>query len=271
MEPHVRRVFREHLETPLASLNVGALQLTVDRHPRPKSAAFGLRCLGPVLRWAAAPGRAYIDRALLDLRASAPKPVRDRVLSRDELRALLPVLRTSGDPYATALRLILLTATRRSEVAAARWRDVDFAAGAWVLPKTKTTPHLLPLSRQAIALLRTQLPAEANPAGLVFVGVNDKPLGNWEGATKRFQIVSGTGGWTRHDLRRTAATLMGELGVQPAIIEAALNHVQIHSQIASVYNKARYRPEVAAALQKLADLLDGIESGGAEVRPLHSR
>jgi hypothetical protein len=64
---------------------------------------------------------------------------------------------------------------------------------------------------------------------------------------------------------------MGELGVLPAIIEAALNHTTIHSQIASVYNKARYRPQVAEALQQLADALDGVEQGGAEVIALRAR
>jgi hypothetical protein len=82
--------------------------------------------------------------------------------------------------------------------------------------------------------------------------------------------MAGTG-WQRHDLRRTSATAMGELGVMPDVIEAVLNHVTIHSQIASVYNKSRYRPQVAEALQKLADWLDGIEQGGAQVITLPAR
>ena len=51
----------------------------------------------------------------------------------------------------------------------------------------------------------------------------------------------------------------------PDIIEAALNHVSIHSALAATYNKSRYRPQVADALQRLADALDGIEQGGAEI------
>ena len=53
---------------------------------------------------------------------------------------------------------------------------------------------------------------------------------------------------------------MGEL---PDIIEAALNHVSIRSPLAATYNRSRYRPQVAAALQRLADALDGIEAGAA--------
>ncbi len=62
--------------------------------------------------------------------------------------------------------------------------------------------------------------------------------------------------------------MLGEMGELPDIIEAALNHVSIHSPLAATYNRARYRPQVAAALQRLADALDGIEAGAALVVPL---
>ena len=180
-------------------------------------------------------------------------------------------MRASDSPFAAALRLILLTATRLNEVASARWRDVDLAARVWSLPVTKNgEPHQIPLSGQAIALLRSLRPVEVDPEGYVFT-TTGRPLTAWENATRRLQAASATGSWHRHDLRRTAATMMGEMGVAPATIEAALNHVTIHSQIATVYNKSRYRPEVAAALQKLADALDGIEQGGAEVISLPVR
>jgi integrase len=202
---------------------------------------------------------------MLDLQATAPKPSRDRVVSREELAALLPVLQVSDSPYAAGLRLILLTAARRGEVTAARWRDIDFPAGTWTLPQTKNgQKHVVPLSRQAIALLRSLQPTEVDPGAYVFT-INGEALDDWEGATQRLQTASGTSGWHRHDLRRTAATMLGELGVVPEIVEAALNHVTIRSHLATIYNKSRYRPEVAAALQRLADALDGIVSGGAEV------
>ena len=233
---------------------MGALQLTVDDHPKPKSASFGVRCLMTVLRWAAAAGRRYVARDLLDLKASAAKPRRDRVLSRDELARVLPALRADVSPCAAGLKLILLTACRRGEASAARWRDVDLAAGTWTLPMTKNgTEHVIPLSRQAIDLLRSLRPIDADPAALVFASRAGKALDDWEGATERVQAASGTADWHRHDLRRTAATTMGMLGTIPDIVEAALNHATIHSPLAATYNKARYRPEVATALQLLAD------------------
>jgi integrase len=266
MEPQIKRVFRSHLATPLRELRLGALQLTVDDHPKPKSASFGVRCLMTVLRWAAAGGRQYVARDLLDLRASAPKPRRDRVLSRDELIRVLPALRADASRYAVGLKLMLLTACRRSEASSARWHDIDLTTGTWMLPMTKNgTQHVIPLSRQTIDLLRSIRPLDADPMALVFASRTGKALDDWEGATKRTQAVSGTTGWHRHDLRRTAATTMGMLGTIPDIVEAALNHTTIHSPLAMAYNRSRYRPEVATALQLLADYYDSIESGAAEV------
>jgi len=79
---------------------------------------------------------------------------RDRLPSRDELAALLPVLRTSPRPYAAALRFMLLTLARREEAGQARWADVAMSAGTWAIRETKNKqPHIAPLSRHALELL----------------------------------------------------------------------------------------------------------------------
>jgi integrase len=162
--------------------------------------------------------------------------------------------------------LMLLTACRREEAGAARWRDVDFDASTWTIPETKNgKKHVVPLSRQAAGLLAGMKPNGAKPEDLIFSTTGGLRLANWDKGTQPVQTASKTEGWTRHDLRRTAATLMGELGEQPHVIEAALNHAAVHSQLAATYNQARYRPEVETALQRLADALDGIAAGRAEV------
>jgi integrase len=167
---------------------------------------------------------------------------------------------------------MLLTAVRREEAAGARWQDVDFDAATLTLPETKNgKTHVVPLSRQAVAMLTGIKPKNAKPADLVFQARGGGRLANWGKAGDSIQAKSKTAEWTRHDLRRTAATLMGEAGELPHVIEAALNHTAVHSQLAATYNQARYRPEVSAALQRLADQLDGIAAGGAMVVNLASR
>jgi len=285
----IDRVFSAYLTRPVAHLSVIDLQISADSYRAPASAAFAVRTLRPVLRWAAQ--RNLAPAALAELRAPASPRRRKRVLTRDELAALLPKLRASLRPHAAALRFMLLTLARREEVCRARWADVDLAARTWAIGTTKNgEPHTVPLSDQAAELLRTihaagipqkpkgrrkrgEAPAALpplsfKPGDLIFRTDRGTAIGNWDRETKALQDASETGGWHRHDLRRTGATMLGEMGELPDIIEAALNHTAIHSPLAATYNRSRYRPQVAAALQRLADALDGIERGSAVIVPL---
>jgi integrase len=268
----IQSVFAPQLDTALAGLRLGTLQLQADQWPAQQSAAAAVRYLSPILRWASAPGRAYVTKDLTELTAPATVVRRERVLHRDELARLLPVLIASPSVYALALRLILLTLARRQEVAGMTWREVEFDRATWTLPAERAKSaraHVVPLSRQARALLQARLPERPNPDALIFPAPHGGTLTLWHRACKQFMATSGTAGWHRHDLRRTAATMLGELGIEPHIIEAALNHTSIHSPLAATYNRARYRPQVSEALQLLADTLDGIATGGAVVVPLH--
>jgi integrase len=189
---------------------------------------------------------------------------------------------------------MLLTLARRQETCSAQWRDVDWKAGTFTIRDTKNgEPHLIPLPHQAVALLRARLPKDGTgatidpaPDALIFATSTGGALPNWDREAKRLIVASGLAAenektgevtmkdrsliFTRHDLRRTGATMLGEMGELPDIIEAALNHVSIRSPLAATYNRSRYRPQVAAALQRLADALDGIEAGAAKVVPLHA-
>ena len=268
----VKTVFRRLLARPVTALTVIDMQLTADGHSSAQTAAFAVRCIRPALRWAARPGRAYVQPGLSNIHPPATVQRRDRVLSRDELARILPALSQSGGPQGRALRFLLLTLARRSEVTSAAWRDIDFVARTFTIPRTKNgQPHAVPLSDQAIALLREIGPGK--PEEPVFASRLGKPLadGAWDKATKEIQEASETSGWHRHDLRRTGATMLGEMGELPDIIEAALNHVSIRSPLAATYNRSRYRPQVAAALQRLADALEGIEAGAAMVVPLRAQ
>ncbi len=194
-------------------------------------------------------------------------------MTENEIRAVLPLLRDSERPHNRMLYFLLLTLSRREEAGVARWRHIDLVAGTWLIPKPKNTePHVVPLSRQARELLMAIGPG--SPDALVFCTESGAHLGNWDRETKRIILASGLGvkdtktgkivmkdsssTWHRHDLRRTGATMLGELGILPDLVDAALNHVAIRSPLAATYNRSRYRPQVAAALQLLADELDRI-------------
>jgi integrase len=79
---------------------------------------------------------------------------------------------------------------------------------------------------------------------------NARPFAGWSKAKSLLDNVSGVSGWTLHDIRRTVATRLAEMGVAPHVIERLLNHTtgQI-SGVAAIYNRARYLDEMRQALE----------------------
>jgi integrase len=182
---------------------------------------------------------------------------RERVLTPDELRRLWRGLGT--EPFSQIVRLLLLTGQRRNEIGHLRWAEVDLAARRIVLPPERTKNgrlHELPLSHQALAILE-RLPRR-NSSDFLFGIRGTRGFNDWAYAKAKLDQL-GIAPWHIHDLRRTTATGMAELGVQPHIIEAVLNHVSGHKAgVAGVYNRASYAEPMRDALQRWADWLDQI-------------
>jgi integrase len=256
-------VFAASLTRKAIELTAPELQLVVDGHASRASAGAAVRYLRPILRWGVKRGLVSAGAAAIDQPKGA-QGRRDRALSRDELRAILNVL--DGFPHhGDCVRWLAWTCCRLGEACNARWDDVDLERGLWVIPITKSgKPFTVPLPRQAVAFLRERGGSE----GLIFASSTGRRLTDWDRVTKKVQKRSGTEDWTRHDIRRSCATLLGELGTAPHIIERVLNHAMRGSvggsAVASVYIKSTWQPEHRAALQLLADELDRIASGAGD-------
>ncbi|MGE0225593.1 MAG: tyrosine-type recombinase/integrase [Acetobacteraceae bacterium] len=275
-ERRVRQVFARLMARPIAGIALREIQDILDAMPSKSSAKGICGALRPCLKWASAPARAACSRELSQIEVTAPTTRRDRVLSADELARLLPVLHTqhgAGSRYATVMLLLLLTGARRDEIGELRMGEIApdlsvLTIGAQRMKGKK--PHVIPLSRQAQAILADVIPADRPDAStLVFPNRDgNHAIGAWDRETKRIQAMSETEGWTRHDLRRTAATLMADLGEMNEIIEIALAHKL--PGVAGIYNRSRRTDQVAEALQRLADRLDIIGNPGGNVIPLRS-
>ncbi|CAM3286611.1 integrase family protein [Paracoccus nototheniae] len=167
---------------------------------------------------------------------------RDRALDQHELKALLPLLvwpapdclgmqvSPEVDIRPIALRFLLLTAARLDELVRMRWQDFREAEANWHKPHVKSVrgdkrQQTLPLSDAAVSLLRS-LPnyTDRRPDGLVFPNKQGRALGNWDRITSALQRRSGTSGWHRHDLRRTAATIMEKVKTSERVIDKILAH-----------------------------------------------
>jgi len=189
---------------------------------------------------------------------------RERVLAQAELIAIWRAL--PKDQFGDIVRLLLLTGQRREEIGGLRWSEIEFDRGLIVFPPARTKDqreHSLPLSRQAAAILRAQ--PHRKDRDLIF-GYGKGGFSGWsdckanlDGALQPQRKRKAMPEWRLHDLRRTCATGMAGLGVQPHIIEAVLNRVSGHKAgVAGVYNRARYAGDMRDALQRWADYLEQI-------------
>ncbi len=203
-------------------------------------------------------------------RANQKERARSRVLSDDEIRIIWPVLGKSGT-FGAMVKMLLLTAQRRDEVAHMSRNEVD-KDGIWVIPaeryKTKRPNHV-PLSKAALALIEAQ--PKVGDCDLIFPSRAKTPYSGFAKSkakldkavfaamntyAKEGKTVNPLPNWTLHDLRRTAKTLMVRAGVRPDISERVLGHVI--AGVEGTYDRHSYADEKRDALEKLAAMIERI-------------
>jgi integrase len=191
---------------------------------------------------------------------------RDRALNPEEIRLFLKAVLDSNirRQFKLALRLILLTLVRKSELMLARWEHVDVDRAEWSIPaeNSKTgKPHLVYLSKQSLAFFE-ELRTLAGGSALVLPGRGTltKPFAS--NAMNQALKVALQGqdipAFTIHDLRRTASTLLHEQGWPSDVVEKALNHTI--GGVRGVYNRAEYAQQRKEMLQFWADYVDELGS-----------
>ena len=214
---------------------------------------------------------------------------RSRVLTGAELAA---VWRAAGDDeYGKIVRLLILTGCRRQEVGGMQWGELDQERGEWTIPAERAKnkrAHTLPLPPAAWRIVGS-VRRMANRDYLF--GLRAEGFRAWADGKAELDKALGDGvrPFVLHDIRRTVATMMAEgdeegeqdrdgderhgnrrgdadgprLGIQPHVIEALLNHESGHKAgVAGVYNRAKYRREVRAALALWADTVRALVDGG---------
>jgi len=195
---------------------------------------------------------------------------RERTLTAGEIKAIWTGADALGYPFGPYFRLALITGQRRDEIARMRWPDLDLEAAIWILPAEATKArrsNVVPLTPLAVDILKG-LPRKAMNVGCatkasryVFTTSGDVPISGFSKAKLRLDqvITKARGGasltpWTIHDLRRTAATEMGSLGVSRFLIGKVLNHAD--RSVTAVYDRHSYLPETRNALEVWAQYLE---------------
>jgi integrase len=276
-ETEIRRHLTKHAKPlhlmPLAAVsqrNVASLLNDIAKHSGDVTANRVRGSLGTLLAWAMGEGIRLPEGNVVAYTNKREEKSRDRVLSDPELKQIWNAC--LDDHYGAVIRLLMLTGQRFNEIATLRWDEIYDEQ--IVLPGERTKngrTHIVPLSQSAKAIL-------ANFSRVNRKHVFGRDDGGFQGRSaakaKLDDRISAAGkpvaDWTPHDLRRTAVTRMAELGVQPHIIEAVLNHVSGHKGgVAGLYNRATYDKEKREALNLWAEhLLAVVEGRKAAVVPL---
>jgi integrase len=220
--------------------------------------------LRPFFKWAV-PCIPLEINPMTGVEPPSPAKKRERVLEPQEVKAFWQAAGEASWPFASIYKLLLLTGARREEIAGMKWSELDLDAGVWLLPGSRTKngrDHRVPLAPPAIATLN-RLGVAAIKAGL---GYKDGDLlfsttghSSPSGFSKAKRALDARmleilgprfKEWRVHDLRRTCATGMENLGIDTRVVETALNHVSgTKAGIVGVYQRAEHREVVKAAFE----------------------
>jgi len=231
-----------------------------------------LQVCGRVFRYAVATGRAERDPCS-DLRGALPPKSEKHHASFTDPSSLAGLLRAI-DAYdgstvvRSALRLAPMVFVRPGELRAAEWKEFDLDAGEWRIGAERMkmrVQHIVPLSRQAVAILR-ELEPVTGAGRFVFPSPRTpmRPLSDngMLAALRRMGFERGT--LTVHGFRSTASTLLNEQGWNPDAIERQLAHSE-RDGVRAAYNYAEYLPERRKMMQSWSDYLDTLRVGKNDV------
>lgn len=245
--------------------------MRIERESGSPTATAARSALSAMFVWGMKTG--MVERnPLIGAYAPGSAPARDRVLGDSELAAIWRACR--DDDFGRIVRLLILTACRRQEVGGMAWSELDPGRGLWTIPGARTKnhrPHALPLPAIAWAII-DHVPHRME-RDCLFGDRSERGFAGWHFAKRAFDKRLGetVKPWGLHDVRRTAATGMANLGVAPHVIEAALNHAGGHKRgVAGIYNRSTYEREVRATLALWADHVRAtVENSERKIIALH--
>lgn len=216
-----------------------------------------------VFRYAIITGRAERDPAA-DLKGALSSRVRKNhpaITSPDTVGILMNAIDNYPGTLVvrSSLKLIALTFCRSGEIRKAEWKEFDLADSLWRIPAEKmkmSRDHLVPLSRQAMAILERLRQYSGNDQ-YVFPSYNTEKKsmgrGTLRSAVRRLGFEKNE--MCPHGFRSMASTLLNELNFNGDWIERQLAHVP-REHIRGIYNRAEYLPERRKMMQAWADYLD---------------
>lgn len=211
--------------------------------------------ISSVYSWALSEGLVSTN-PVKGLRKRTEEVAKNRILSDEEIRRFWQATEGASPAFRDALRLILLTGQRPGECAGIRAEEVDLAAGVWTIPSSRSKnkiEHSVPLVGEALQVVERLM--ERKKAGHLIITPRGKELSSQNLAKAMEALRDGlfSSTVTAHDLRRTAATIMGRLDLDQMLIARVLNHASTTKATVtgSVYDQHTYVPQKKRALEAL--------------------
>jgi integrase len=235
----------------VARRDVAARLLVIKRESGAVTAARARSAFSDLFSWGMKQGLVENNPVIGTERPKAAPP-RERVLSEEELAL---VWKAAGDDeFGWITKLLITTAARRSEVGGIAISEIDFERSKWIIPSERVKngkQHSLPLGSLALEILRSV--PQVVGRDLLFGARADRGFTGWGFLKDRLDARLGDQfkPWTLHDIRRTTATLMCDIGVPPFVVEEILNHKSGHHRggiIGATYNKSKYPVAVRNAV-----------------------
>ena len=228
-----------------------------------------------VFRYAVATGRVESDPAR-DLKDALRRPMVKHfaaITSPERLGTLLRAIHSyNGTPVVNAaLRLLPLLLLRPGELRQGEWAEIDLAGSTWAVPAARMKrqkvgklygkPHLVPLARQAVAILEELQPITGRGA-MVFRGErsHERPMSDAAINAALRALGFSADEVTGHGFRATARTMLVErLGIAESVVEAQLAHA-VRDNLGRAYNRTEFVAERVDMMQRWADYLDALRS-----------
>jgi len=301
-ERALRVAFRAHLDRPAAALTHAAVSAVLDALAGDgraamagRTMAYGRACYGWAVKRRRLPVNPFAGLPVIE----GGNPTRDRVLTDAEIGAVWRAAGTLGQPFGPVVRLLLLTAQRREEVAALRWSELSADLTTWTLPGARAKngkAHVVHLAEPARAILAsvpriagqdmvftvtgTTAPSGFSKAKLALDVAMAREASADAGVPMPAAVKPGTRGrrgpcrpvkgnpapgWRLHDFRRTAVTWLAGAGFPPHVADRLLNHVGGSIQgVAAIYQRGEFLAERKAALNAWGQHVLRCGEGGAE-------
>jgi len=242
----LNEITRAHVAQRLQAIRQESSDVTAGR-ARAQLAAFFTRAMQEGLAEA---------NPVIGTKGQSERPQRDRVLSDDELAKVWRACH--DDDFGRIVRLLILTGCRRGEIGGLRWSEIHDDAIHLPAERCKNgRAHIVPLTPLAMQIIES-IPHRAD-RDFLFGERSVDGFDTWQAKTAFKDGISEP--WVIHDLRRTCATGLANLGFQPHVIECVLNHTAHRAGVGGVYNKSPYAREVKTALLTWSDHIASIISG----------